>query len=375
MHIRDLALEELKNFIPKAGKLYSLKRNYDLGPGRHKNISQLSKYFSRRILLETEVITATISAHGLNESKKFIQEVIWRSYWKGWLEMRPEVWKSYLFTKSMQTKDSAYLNAVSGKAGIECFDFWAKELTETGYLHNHARMWFASIWIFTLKLPWELGAEFFLDNLIDSDAASNTLSWRWVAGLQTKGKHYLATSKNIKKFTDGRFNPKGQLNESAEALSENIEFKKTPISYPNRFIEKGKTEYTLLLFEENLSFNFDFSKVNLEEVIIISNEWKNETVKNFSASALVSIKKDLENKLSIPAKIVKTSKLSSSIDINKNYLTNRLFEGLLKDEFLLQKDINCIFIDSKWDKKIHSKAIKGFFPFQKVFFDELEMYL
>jgi deoxyribodipyrimidine photo-lyase len=70
-------------------------------------------------------------------------------------------------------------------------------------------MWFASIWIFTLRLPWALGADFFLRHLVDADAASNTLSWRWVAGLQTAGKMYLATSENIARFTNGRFVPKG----------------------------------------------------------------------------------------------------------------------------------------------------------------------
>jgi deoxyribodipyrimidine photo-lyase len=77
------------------------------------------------------------------------------------------------------------------------FDDWAQELVATGYLHNHARMWFASIWIFTLRLPWELGADFFLRHLIDGDPASNTLSWRWVGGLHTPGKTYLATADNI----------------------------------------------------------------------------------------------------------------------------------------------------------------------------------
>ncbi len=67
----------------------------------------------------------------------------------------------------------------------------------TGYLHNHARMWFASIWIFTLRLPWELGADFFLRHLLDGDPASNTLSWRWVGGMQTMGKTYLARADNI----------------------------------------------------------------------------------------------------------------------------------------------------------------------------------
>ena len=84
---------------------------------------------------------------------------------------------------------------------IECFNDWVKELKNFNYLHNHTRMLFASIWIFTLKLPWQKGAEFFMKNLFDGDAASNTLSWRWVAGIQTKGKNYLAKSWNISKFT------------------------------------------------------------------------------------------------------------------------------------------------------------------------------
>ena len=63
-------------------------------------------------------------------------------------------------------------------------------------------MWFASIWIFTLNLPWELGANFFYKNLLDADPASNTLSWRWVAGLHTEGKFYLARQENIEKFSN-----------------------------------------------------------------------------------------------------------------------------------------------------------------------------
>ncbi|MEL6168005.1 MAG: FAD-binding domain-containing protein, partial [Pseudomonadota bacterium] len=68
---------------------------------------------------------------------------------------------------------------------------------------------FASIWIFTLRLPWELGADFFLRHLLDGDAAANTLSWRWVAGLQTPGKTYAARASNIAKYTEGRFRPQG----------------------------------------------------------------------------------------------------------------------------------------------------------------------
>jgi deoxyribodipyrimidine photo-lyase len=79
-------------------------------------------------------------------------------------------------------------------------------------------MWFASIWIFTLRLPWELGADFFLRHLLDGDPASNTLGWRWVAGIQTRGKTYLARASNIEKYTRGRFNPEGQLALSARPV-------------------------------------------------------------------------------------------------------------------------------------------------------------
>ena len=62
-----------------------------------------------------------------------------------------------------------YLNAIEGKTDIECFNQWVNELKENNYLHNHTRMWFASIWIFTLELPWQLGAEFFM---------TTSLRWR-----------------------------------------------------------------------------------------------------------------------------------------------------------------------------------------------------
>ena len=76
----------------------------------------------------------------------------------------------------------------------------ARELIQTGYLHNHARMWWASFWIHAEGLPWELGADVFFRHLLDADPASNTLSWRWVAGLQTAGKTYLVRLSNLQKY-------------------------------------------------------------------------------------------------------------------------------------------------------------------------------
>ena len=220
---RTEALDRLRAFLPHAGRDYAARRNYDL-PG-HPHVSLLSPYLRHRLITETEVLEATLARFSLSTAEKFVQEVFWRTYWKGWLEMRPGVWVDYrtgvrAALDRVQTEAGLRRDweaACSGDTGIDAFDHWARELTATGYMHNHARMWFASIWIFTLRLPWQLGADFFLRHLLDGDPASNTLSWRWVAGLQTRGKHYLARPGNIARYTDGRFEPVG-LNIAAGPL-------------------------------------------------------------------------------------------------------------------------------------------------------------
>lgn len=219
---RAAALERLAEFLPHAAGDYARLRNVDRGPDDRSTVSALSPWIRRRILTEEEVIAAVLRRHGFARAEKFIQEVCWRTYWKGWLELRPGVWADYQTAAarlSAEWADSAALAAAQrGQTGIACFDAWTEELVTTGWLHNHTRMWFASIWIFTLRLPWELGAAFMAEHLLDADPASNTLSWRWVAGLQTPGKHYLARAENIRLNTLGRFDPAGQLDEHAAPI-------------------------------------------------------------------------------------------------------------------------------------------------------------
>jgi deoxyribodipyrimidine photo-lyase len=215
---RAAALARLEEFLPAAGR-YAAERNY-VRPG-HENISRLSPWVQKRLLLEAEVIAAARDRWSFEAVEKFIQEVYWRTYWKGWLEQRPAAWTRWveavprLRASLTAEQGSALAAALAGRTGIAGFDDWARELVATGYLHNHARMWFASIWIFTLKLPWELGAAFFYEHLLDGDVASNTLSWRWVAGLQTPGKTYVARADNIAFYTDGRHAPEADRLASA----------------------------------------------------------------------------------------------------------------------------------------------------------------
>ena len=224
---RGAGLARLAAFAPAAGGRYAASRNTDRGAGREPNTSALSPYLRRRLLTEPEVISAAIQAHGRRGAERFVEEVVWRSYFKGHLETRPSIWVDFKRQAGAERETMernaglrrAYAEAVEGRTGVEGFDDWARELVEQGWLHNHVRMWFASIWIFTLRLPWALGADFFMRHLLDGDPASNTLSWRWVAGLHTRGKAYAARAENIARHTEGRYRPTG-LNEDVQALIE-----------------------------------------------------------------------------------------------------------------------------------------------------------
>ena len=241
---RDGALKQLDAFINSELANYSFKRNFDLGPKDKSNVSCLSPYISHRLITEYEVAKTVLAKFPLQKVEKYIQEIFWRVYWKGWLELRPQVWTDFIEDLKGLKEDDNYKKAINGETQIECFNDWVKELKENNYLHNHTRMWFASIWIFTLNLPWQKGAEFFMKHLYDGDAASNTLSWRWVAGLQTKGKHYVAQSWNISKFTNNKYK-NVKLNENASPITDRREYKLSSLEINKEDLESD----TLIFFE------------------------------------------------------------------------------------------------------------------------------
>jgi deoxyribodipyrimidine photo-lyase len=275
---RTTGLAMLQQFLPKAGRIYQAQRNEDSGSGNHFNVSRLSPYLRRRLLSEQEVLAKVLDQHSQSDAFKFVQEVFWRTYWKGWLEHRPLLWQGYqqdlreVFERVGDDKwrRDGYSRAVDGQTEIRLFNQWVQELRETGYLHNHARMWFASIWIFTLGLPWQLGADFFLRHLLDGDPASNTLGWRWVAGLHTQGKTYLATASNIRKYAAARVHGYcdhdsglARLATSAQPVEETLSamaLQKVPVEWPKPFAARGDSSGSLglVLTDDDLSLDLPF---------------------------------------------------------------------------------------------------------------------
>jgi len=364
---RASALEKLDYFIENGLKDYSKARNFDYGPDKRDNTSCLSPYISHGAINEIEVIKKSLNKFSFSKNEKFIQEVLWRTYWKGWLELRPNVWTDFLVElnsiKDKYKDNENYLNAIEGNTNIECFNYWVKELKDTNYLHNHTRMWFASIWIFTLNLPWQLGAEFFLKHLLDGDPASNTLGWRWVSGIQTQGKHYLASEWNIKKFTNNRFN-QIKLNENATPKISEKTYTIIKKDFINPSIDEQKT---LVIFDNNLSFeSSNFTDIQFKKIILIKHNNENREIKlsenvvRFKEHLIEDQKKRLEQK-SIECEILDINDLKN-IDEDFYILYPSVGESL---DFLIKPNIkNYKFLYRSLDSFSWQFCNKGFFNFK-----------
>jgi len=362
---RAKALNQLNNFVENNLGEYSKLRNFDFGPEKRSNISCLSPYITHGIINEQEVIQKALSKFSFSKNEKFIQEVLWRTYWKGWLELRPNVWTDYLIELNQiknEFKDNKdYIAAIEGKTKVDCFNEWVKELKENNYLHNHTRMWFASIWIFTLELPWQLGAEFFMQHLYDGDAASNTLGWRWVAGIQTQGKHYLASEWNIKKFTNNRFQ-NIKLNENAppKVSEKSYQIIKQDFNNPQKIENKN-----LLIFENNLSFEItDFKENNFKKIYLVSNKNENRAIKlseklvKFKSHLIEDQEQRLKNQ-SIDCQIIDISELTNIENYYGLYPT--VGENL---DFLNSNNLNIDFLYRNLDQLAWQYCNKGFFNFK-----------
>jgi deoxyribodipyrimidine photo-lyase len=377
--------EILRHFTPRMGADYATRRNTDLGAGHHTHVSCLSPFIRRRLVLEESVVQAALDQHGPERAEKFIQEVFWRSYFKGWLEHRPSVWTAYRqdLARDLEVLDqnpnlrSRVAAAEEGRTGLTCFNHWSQELVESGYLHNHARMWFASIWIFTLGLPWRIGADFFYRHLLDGDPASNTLSWRWVAGLHTRGKSYAAQAANIKKFTEGRFSPNDQ---DLAANVQSLEHTEPEDLHPLISLRKPLTPdpqrpALLLMTEEDCRLeDFSLSAFDIRAVVTLSASHLRSArpvsarVIDFEQRALsdTAIRNQLEPVTLTPESLPELLTLARAVKVGQ-IITPYITQGPLGDLFravapeMARQGISLCEWRRDWDAAIWPHATAGFF--------------
>ena len=327
---RQHSIDKMTDWMPNAASSYQSSRNYDLD-GK-QTTSRLSESISAGILSEMDVIDCAKRFNISMKNNKFIEEIFWRVYFRGYFETHPSVWTHYIknLDSHFQKLPKYYDIALRGETEIECFNAWVNQLKETGYLHNHTRMWFASIWIFTLDLPWELGADLFMRYLNDADEASNTLSWRWVAGLHTSKKPYVARASNIFKYTQ-KYNPQNKLNPSPEPVREAIDHLFKPLELDQALPYSA----SLVMFDNFL----DIKQLNLEDCALENfyvYEHSQETSRNIDrekARVRTEIVAEISSKINLKPQFFN----EQSIDclFGQSLVTNYIFQDTSKIKSVL----------------------------------------
>jgi deoxyribodipyrimidine photo-lyase len=191
--IYDEILQRVRRVDPVK---YSSTRNYING-----SVTYLSPYISRGVI-STKFILSEVLNRGYKpvQIEKFIQELAWRDYWQHlWIAKGDSINKDLKNKQTPVSNNSISKVIVEGKTNIIAVDKAIKQFYRTGYLHNHLRMYIASIACNVANSHWKVPAKWMYYHLRDADWASNALSWQWVAGANSN-KKYIANQDNINKY-------------------------------------------------------------------------------------------------------------------------------------------------------------------------------
>ncbi len=175
----ELSYEEILEMIDAFDPVsYAKTRNHLSG-----TVSRLSPYISRGVVSLPTIRKRVLANYNVGQTEKFIQELAWREYFqKVYFHKGSEIFSDLRFSRT-DWKHTEVVSAIAvGKTGIEVIDAQIKALTETGYMHNHARMWTAMLACNVAKAHWLTMSRWMYYHLLDGDLASNMLSWQWVAG-------------------------------------------------------------------------------------------------------------------------------------------------------------------------------------------------
>jgi len=365
---RHDALARLDAFSAQVRR-YAGTRNF-LTPG-YPNVSRLSAAIRHRLITEEEVIRFLLDRHPFSAIEKFLQEVCWRTYWKGWLAQRPGVWHDAQ-QLARQPLSPLAQRVIDGTSGCAVMDDFARELRDTGYLHNHARMWWASYWIHHCQLAWAQGAQFFLDHLLDADPASNTLSWRWVAGLHTPGKTYLARPDNIAKYHPAHATTGIDFLTQIQAhpAQDHADLTNQPLPrYPNS-ISDSLEKFALLVHAEDLSIEHSaLAPCKPAAIVFLDHRDSNISAARHAwlDTAIADANQRLSDHYNVPiATIHQATELPQWLQQQQvNHLIAMAPQvGSLADA-LIPANLQIRWLQRPWDQDFYPAARSGFFPFWK----------
>jgi deoxyribodipyrimidine photo-lyase len=187
-------IEALSNINPVA---YARSRNYVDGA-----VTYLSPYISRGVISTRQVMEAILqNGYCIEEAEKLIQELAWREYFQRvWQFLEDDMFEDIRHRYTGIQHKQIPQAVIQANTGIEAVDKAIHQLYNTGYMHNHVRMYTASIACNIAKGHWQVPANWMYYHLLDGDLASNTCSWQWVAGTFSSKKYY-CNQENINKYT------------------------------------------------------------------------------------------------------------------------------------------------------------------------------
>lgn len=228
-------------------KRYERTRNFITG-----EVTRLSPYLRHGVLGLREVRDFALGkVNNDDDAAKLINEFGWRDYWQRlYFKLENGIWEDreeYKTGYSVAEYAPELPQEIrEGNTGLACIDAFSRELRETGYLHNHMRMWMAAYIVHWRRIRWQAGAKWFLEHLLDGDPASNNMSWQWVASTFSH-KPYFFNRENLERYTEGVYckecplKGKCDFEGSYEELEEKLFPKKEFTRKPNsQSWQKGK---------------------------------------------------------------------------------------------------------------------------------------
>ena len=166
---------------------YGRTRNHLAGA-----VTKLSPYITRGVMSLPAVRDIVLERHSTAEAEKFIQELAWREYFQNVFAAKGDaIFSDLRFVREDWLHENVVASVLQAQTGITVLDARIQSLYETGYMHNHARMWVAMLSCNVAKAHWFNMSRYLYYHLIDGDLASNMLSWQWVAGTSA-AKQYVA---------------------------------------------------------------------------------------------------------------------------------------------------------------------------------------
>ena len=291
---------------------YSSTRNFING-----NVSKLSPYISRGVISTKTIFNQLIkSGYEISQIQKFLQELSWRDYWqKKWqtlvnIDHDLKNKQSPVFSNNFPQKILNYNSSISA------IDKGVKELYETGYMHNHLRMYTAAICCNIGQYNWLNPAKWMYYHLLDGDWGSNALSWQWVAGTNSH-KKYIANQENINKYCFTK-DESTFLDKSYEELSK---YDTVPNELSKEINLEIKSDFPKA---EKIEINEDIPTIIYTSYNLDSN-WK----KNMSANRILLIEPSHFNKYPVSKKVMDFIVLISN-EINNIQIAVMEFSDLYK---------------------------------------------